>query len=226
MVALFDLVDRELATRVAERIGVAPPTGAGVEIRDAAGEVLQAQTVPAAKGRAVEVSPALSQMNTVKGTIVSRRIAALLAPGFDAAELQAVMAQLTESGAHVDVISLGLGPVKGADGTLVPVDKTTQVAASVLYDAVYVPGGADHVAGLAELNEVGVFLQEAFRHGKAIGVAAEAAELLPPGAEGSPGIVVGRSAGDAFAAEFAAAIGQHRFPEREGARGGVGNRRT
>ena len=43
MVAMFDLVDRELATRVAERIGVLPPTGTGVEIRDAAGEVLRAR---------------------------------------------------------------------------------------------------------------------------------------------------------------------------------------
>ena len=46
MVALFDLVDRDLATRVAERIGVTPPTGPGVEIRDAAGEVLQRQSSP------------------------------------------------------------------------------------------------------------------------------------------------------------------------------------
>ena len=83
------------------------------------------------------------------------------------------------------MVSLGLGVVPAADGTPVPVDKTSQAAASVLYDAVYVPGGADHVAALAELDEVGRFLLESFKHGKSIGVVGEAVQLLPDGVEGS-----------------------------------------
>ena len=87
---MFDLVDRELATRVAERIGVQPPSGPGVEIRDAAGEVLRAVELRSEKGRSVDASPALSQMNTVKGSIKSRRVAMLLAPGFDGGAVRRV----------------------------------------------------------------------------------------------------------------------------------------
>jgi catalase len=110
--------------------------------------------------------------------------------------------------------------VRGADGTGVPVDKTSQVAASVLYDAVLVPGGAAHVEALLELDEVERFLAEAFKHGKVIGAFGEARQLLPAYLSG-PGVIVG----DAFTEEFIAALGEHRFPEREGARGGIGSRR-
>ncbi|MBV9577545.1 MAG: catalase, partial [Chloroflexi bacterium] len=224
MVALFDLVDRELATRVAERIGVQPPTGDGVEIRDAAGEVLRRLQIQPQDGVWVDASPALSQMTTPKGSIKSRRVAVLLANGFDATQFQATRRALEAGGAHPDVISLGLGVVRAADGTPAPVDKNSQVAASVLYDAVCVPDGSEHVAALAELDEVQRFLLEAFKHGKAIGVGRQAAELLPPGVEG-PGVVIGDSDVDAFVTEFVAAIGEHRFPQREGARGGIGGRR-
>jgi catalase len=224
MVALFDLVDRELATRVAERIGVQPPTGEGVEIRDAAGEVLRRVELQPEPGVWVEASPALSQMQTVKGTIKSRRVAVLLAAGFDANQFKAVKTALEDGGAHPDVISLGLGVVLAADGTPVPVDKTSQTAASVLYDAVCIPGGAPHVQALTELDEVQRFLSEAFKHGKAIGVMGEATELLPAGVEG-PGVVREATDAQSFATEFIAAIGEHRFPMREGARGGIGNPR-
>jgi catalase len=226
MVAMFDLVDRELASRVAERIGVQPPTGPGVEIRDAAGEVLRALELKAENGRSVQASPALSQMNTVKGTIKSRRVAVLLAPGFDGDHLLAVKAALEAGGAHPDIVSLALGVVKAADGAPVPVDKTSQVAASVLYDAVFVPGGAAHVQTLSELDEVGRFLVEAFKHGKSIGVLDEAVQLLPADAQG-PGVVAGSTPDvEAFVTEFVHAIGEHRFPQREGARGGVGANRS
>jgi len=240
MVALFDLVDRDLATGVAERIGVTPPTGAGVEISDASGVVLHRQEPPVEDGRWVDVSPALSQMNTVKNSIKSRRVAVLVAPGFDGTQLQTVKAALEAQGGHPDIISLGLGVVKAADGTPVPVDKTSQVAASVQYDAVFVPGGAASVEALRQLPEVAQFVAEALRHGKAIGMTGEAVQLLADvlasdpsakrngndgsGANSSLGIIASADASNltAFVEQFVAAIAQHRFPEREGARGGIG----
>jgi len=154
MVALFDLIDREFATRVAERIGIPPPTGPGVEIADASGVILQRQEPAVEDGRWVAASPALSQMNTPKNSIKSRRVAILVAPGFDGVQVQTVKAALEANGAHPDVISLALGVVKAADGTPLPVDKTSQVAASVQYDAVFVPGGAASVDMLRQLDEV------------------------------------------------------------------------
>jgi len=220
MIALLDLVDRDLATRVAERVGVQAPSGQGVEIRDAAGEVLRRIDYAAKAGEWVESSPALSQMNTVKGDVRSRRVAVLLANGFDSGAFASIKAALEANGAHPDVVSLALGVVNAQDGTPVPVDKTSQVAASVLYDAVCIPDGADHVATLSQLSEVQQFLTEAFRHGKAIGAVGDAAQLLPPEVEGE-GVVTGGS-GAAFVEQFVAALGEHRFPSREGARGGIG----
>jgi catalase len=244
MVALFDLVDRELATAVAERIGVTPPTGAGVEIRDASGVVLQRQEPAVEDGRWIEVSPALSQMNRVKNSIKSRRVAVLVAAGFDGAQLQTVKAGLEAQGAHPDVVSLGLGLVNAADGTPVPVDKTSQVAASVQYDAVFVPGGAASVEALRQMPEVAVFLAEAIRHGKAVGVIGEAVQLLSDalgrgvgatgngddgsGGDGSLGIIASADGSNlaAFVEQFVSAIAQHRFPQREGSRGGIGASRN
>jgi catalase len=243
MVAMFDLVDRDLAVHVAERIGIAPPTGPGVELRDAAGEVLRRIEPPVEEGRWVEESPKLSQMNTVKNSIKSRRVAILLAPGFDGVQVQAVKVALEAHGAHPDIISLALGVVLAADGTPLPVDKTSQVAASVHYDAVYVPGGHASAEALRELDEVGRFLAEAVRHGKAIGVTGDALRLLSDvlgqggnsarngdyGAfEDSPGIIASADASNLtnFVEQFISAIAQHRFPEREGSRGGVGTSRT
>jgi len=98
----------------------------------------------------------------------------------------------------------------------------SQVAASVLYDAVYVPGGAASVDMLGGLDEVGQFLAEALKHGKAIGASGEGARLLP-GQAGTPGVVVGDAGNmDAFVEKFISAIGEHRFPEREAASAGAG----
>jgi catalase len=226
MVALFDLINRDLATRVAERIGVEPPSGPGVEIRDAAGVVLSAAEPKDEKGRSVSKSAALSQLNTVKGSIRSRRVAVLLAPGFDGAQVQALKTALEGGGAHPDIISLALGVVKAADGTPVPVDKTSQTAASVTYDAVFIPDGAEHVKALSEMDEAARFLQESFKHGKAIGVMGGAVQLLTPDIAG-PGVVVGEGKNASSAvSDFVTAIGAHRFPEREGARGGIGKGRS
>jgi catalase len=186
----------------------------------------------------------LSQMNTVKDSIKSRRVAVLVAPGFDGAQLQTVKAGLEARGAHPDIVSLALGLVKATDGTPVPVDKISQVAASVQYDAVFVPGGAASVEALRQMPEVGVFLAEALRHGKAVGVTGEAVQLLAdalgrePGAKrdgndgaaaaGSLGIIAAADGSNlaAFVDQFSSAIAQHRFPEREGERGGIGASRN
>jgi catalase len=87
---------------------------------------------------------------------------------------------------------------------------------------VYIPGGAAHVEQLSELDEVGRFIAEAFKHGKPIGMTGEAVQLMPADAD-APGLVRGDASSlGTFVEQFTQAIGQHRFAEREGARGGIG----
>jgi catalase len=242
MVALLDRVDRELAVQVAERIGVEPPSGAGVEVADASGVVFHRVEMPPPDGVWVDASAALSQLNTPHDSVESRRVAILVAPGFDAKELVSMQRALQVAGAHPDIISVSLNNVAAADGSEIPADKTSQGASSVLYDAVYVPGGRASVDALMRLDEVPRFLSEAYRHGKLIGLSGAAAEFLrvatadaisPDGAgkqadsSTALGVLVSLDGADfaGFAQQFIEALARHRFPEREGARGGIGTSR-
>jgi catalase len=223
MVALLDLVDRGLAVRVAQQIGVTPPEGEPQILLDASGAPIQRMTFD---GPTVDRSPALSMENTVKDSIQSRRVAVLAAPGLDAATVDAVRIRLEGAGAHVDVIASMLGAVAGADGTLLPVDKHTLAASSVMYDAVLVPGGAAAAAVLVQTGAAIEFVAEAYRHAKAIGVVGEGIDLLrearvPVASDGatmddSEGVIVGSAASaETFSDAFIAAIKQHRFPMRQ-----------
>ena len=87
---------------------------------------------------------------------------------------------------------------------------------SVMYDAVYVPGGADSAAALASNADAVHFVQEAFKHYKPVGAAGDGADFLDKAAikADDPGVVVADT-GAAVADPFLAAIGKHRFWDRE-----------
>ena len=51
-------------------------------------------------GRSVSASPALSQLNPGTDSIESRRVAVLLAPGFDGEQVGAMQESLETGGAH------------------------------------------------------------------------------------------------------------------------------
>ena len=66
-----------------------------------------------ARAKQMPPSPALSMANTPKDSIKSRKIAALVADGFDGAALAAVTKALTAGGAQVRIIAPHLGTVRG-----------------------------------------------------------------------------------------------------------------
>jgi len=146
--------------------------------------------------------------------------------------VQAVKAALQERGAHVDLIApvlgalTGSGSASGAGGQL-EADKSLPTVASVMYDAVFVPGGRDSVQALLQQGDALHFVAEAYKHGKAVGAAGEGVELLrqaglpaavvsAAGADGAvsavQGVVTSREtqSWSAFVDPFAAAIAQHR----------------
>ncbi len=207
-------------------MGPAPAADAGV--------VAPAKGGPAAAGgakggalvaphRGPASSPALSMANTVKGSIKTRQIAVLVAPGFASAELAAVKAALEAQGAVVHVISDVLGPVAAEGGPGVEANKSFLTAASVLFDAVYVPGGAASVKALEAGGSARPFLEETFRHCKAIGATGDATAwvMKAVGLDGpSIGLNVGMVLGQpdqlgTFAEGFIAAVGEHRHWQRE-----------
>ncbi|MWV46411.1 catalase [Paenibacillus sp. HJL G12] len=161
MVDNLSNVDLELAQQVALGIGAKAPQAQPEETRESV----------------TLLSPALSQLNTVKSA-ATRKIAILAADGFDSAEMKAVQSALQEAGVTAEIISEHLGMITGTEGDPLQVKQTFLTADSVLYDAVYVAGGKESVSQIGTIREAVNFLNEAYNHCKTIGAAGEALDLL------------------------------------------------
>jgi catalase len=227
MVEHFTKVDGDFGRLVAVGLGLQADTAGGGTVKHAAQAVVQKITAK----RGVDKSPALSQENTPKPGIATRRIAILAENGVSEAELTAVRTALTTAGAEVHVVSMTLAPVKTAEGGEIPVDFSSIHVGSMLYDAVYVPGGQASVDMMKKMGDPIHFLNEAYRHHKPIGATSEGVELIAASqingvtvassAAGGKlydekGVVTVRGATDltAFVTAFVEAIRQHRHWDR------------
>jgi len=202
-------VDGKLARKVAEPLGIDPP-----DAKAAAGRAgfRDTQAQPP-----VEASPSLSMENTTV-SIASRRVAVLVAGGVEVGALRAVQQALQDGGARCEIIAANLGSVATAAGQQLAIDRTFCTTASVLYDAVLIPGGTS-AAALAADGMAVHFVLEAYRHCKTIGLIGEGAQLLRTlriGPETDPpiaGLVFGRNdppSRPQLAQEFVAALAKHR----------------
>ena len=161
-------------------------------------------------------SAALSMANTIKDTVKSRKIAVLAADGFNDKTLSAVKSAFEAEGAIVEIIAPRLGKIISENKVSLEVDQSLLTAASVLFDAVYIPGGKASIASLkTEANAIH-FINEAFKHCKAIAADADAAELLDASYvdQTDPGVLVDKNI-KSLASAFVKAVAGHRFWERE-----------
>ena len=92
----------------------------------------------------------------------TRKIAVLVADGVDDEALATVKEALLAEGAVVDVIAPRGIFITDGDVEMMA-DHTLLTVASVLYDAVYVPGGTNSVATLEAEPDAIHFLNEAFK---------------------------------------------------------------
>ena len=239
MIDLLLHIDRGLAHRVAYSIGVAVD-GPGNDLASARKRLQEGWAkfgttgIPGAKVAASTpaTAPELSMANNPKDSIKTRKIAFLVAEGVDGDHVDAVKAALTKAGATVELISIALSPIKTAAGKPLQPDKTFLTMASIMYDAVFVPGGTNSVAALRNEGDAVHWINEAFRHCKAIAAAAEGVDLLiasnitSPNKDAQqteaaiaalPGVVADRKPADrkAFATRFIAAIAEHRHFARQ-----------
>jgi catalase len=196
-------IDADLAAQVADGVGVKLTT-----------------KKPTAKPKLT--SPTLSMESSKTGDIRGRRVAVLVAAGADAGQIATTVAELKKGGALAEIVGTALGPVsQGLEAT-----RSFLNTSSVLWDAVYVPGGAQSIQALRAGGEAVPFIKEAFRHAKPIGATGEGVDLVEaaiaedigpaaPANSTLPGVVLARGGQIApFSAAFANAIGQHRFWER------------
>jgi len=161
--------------------------------------------------------------NTPKESVQSRKIAILAANGVDGMAIQQMKKALVAEGAVVEIIAPKLGDIKAEKGAAVKVDKNFLTVSSVLYDAVYIPGGKESIAALTNEADAIYFINQAYKHCKAIAVDGEAEALIAKTSIGFllnekkelPGFVYTSKGSDSLASLFIKAIAQHRFWERE-----------
>jgi catalase len=206
MLERFNQVDGELAKRVAKGLGMPAPTE------------------PATPNHG-QSSPALSQEHTTK-TAKGRKVAILAADGVDAAQIAMMKQSLSAMHISSELVSLYGGSIVNSDGGKLEVDKTFLTTASVLYDAIYVPGGAKSIEALTAHGDPLSFIHEAFKHFKPMAATGEGVDLMMQadlkGIDSSQvngkmsaqlGVVASRDTSDmaTFAKTFIDAIAQHRF---------------
>jgi len=221
-------IDESLAAGVAYKLGMHIPKELSTPLN---------QTIPAdadpgkyrsiVKEGSLPRSKALSMAYTVKDSIATRKIAILAADGVNEDNLLTVKDALIAEGALCDVIAPRLGFISGENDKDIPVDKSLLTTASVFYDAVYVPGGTNSVGTLGEDADAIHFLNEAFKHCKAIAADDDALQVLeatyfarklPEDNDNdtviAEGIIIGIDT-ENLARKFIEAIKQHRFWDRE-----------
>ncbi|KAI9850450.1 MAG: hypothetical protein M1838_005662 [Thelocarpon superellum] len=158
-------IDIELAQAVAEKAGSPIPQKSGRANHGKKSKHLSQTELPAE-------TP----------TIASRRVAILVADGYDPVAFNGVKAALQAAGAFLFVLAPHRRPIFALDEDrssakgLTP-DHHFEGMRSTLFDSVFVPGGS-HIDTLRKSGRVVHYIREAFGHCKAIGATGEAVALV------------------------------------------------
>ena len=224
MLFMLAQVDADMAASVGKGLGMpVPRKGDGPLNRrvPAGADPKKLQPRPA---RDVPVSPALSMAHGRRQGIATRKVAVLLADGYDRADVATMREALERGGAWVRIVAPQLGAIP-SHHEAVEADFSFRTGDSVLFDAIYIPGGRKSVDALKRHAGVGDFVRDSWRHCKAIAASGAGVELLAglPGAvagKGKPQAVHGvvASAGkasEAMAEAFVQAIASGRHWARE-----------
>jgi catalase len=225
-------VDQELAQRVAVGLGmkkipkIEGPLNLGFPA-DADPKAWQ----PTPANAAVEPSPAVSILLTPNKAkepgIRTRKVAILVAEGSDEKEIKTMRKALMGQGAMPRLVGRHVGPFTTKGGEELEAEFSILTVSSVLFDAVYVPGGEAAIAALKNEAQAVEFVVDAFKHYKPIaatgaGVAfldaagvtgAKAHPEAGPGADPRAGVVTGKKGAD-VSGDFIDAIAQHRHWNR------------
>jgi len=207
---LFNNVDHKFAKRVAEGVGIEPPPSETIKNHE-------------------KKSPALSMEDTVKNTIKTRKIAIIALNKADHSNIKDVKEQLMEAGAQVHIISKHGGVLENGKEEI-EVDKTFITVESVMYDAVFIPGGKKFIEKLKKNGDAIHFVNEAFKHCKSIAALGEGVKFLrecrlpgisisttiPGDFSSEKGVITGNPGTlDKFMEAFIEAIAKHRHWDRE-----------
>lgn len=175
-VAILKQIDSELAQKVGDNLNITPP-----KELDQLTLKFARQNHPdypmQTKKPEIEKSEALSMVvKTGEGTIETRKVAFLLEAGSSKKSVDALKKALETEGAEAVLIAPNVGTFTFNEGDKVEIQHTYDTEASVCYDAVFTPSGAENA--LNKNPDYFAFINEAYRHCKALAFAKDTEELL------------------------------------------------
>ncbi|WP_452223491.1 catalase [Lacinutrix chionoecetis] len=179
MLWLIAQIDKDLAKKVAEGLGLDIPKKIDQPINQAIGADADVKkNQPPKKKNYLDADPALSQANTKFDSIATRQIAVLAADGFSMSDYKKMKKALEGEGAITKLIAPHGGTIKCDENMEHEVDASIMTTESVLFDAIFIPGGKKSVDKLKKESKYIKFINEAFKHCKAIAANGEAESLI------------------------------------------------
>lgn len=217
MVGMLTYINDELAKAVAEGLGINPINKPKEPLNHSfPADADPKDYQPTDLSPSVEKSPALSLMARPGKGIKGRMIAALANDGVDAESFEGFKNAIEKEGGQVKIISAHAGSIADSNGSAIKVDHSLLTASSVLFDAVWVPGGTKSIETLHKNPNAIRFVDEAYKHYKYIAVNGDGEQLWDmtyASKNANPkGVLF-----DQNAAAFIDGIARHRIWDREDA---------
>ena len=179
MLWIVNKIDNTLGQNVAKKMGLEIPSEIDMPINQAIGADMDPiGQQPGDPLHYLESSAALSQTFLSSDDIASRQIAFLVAPGFDHENHMKMKDQLEKQKAVVHLISPTGGEITCNQQKQHKIDAALLTTESVLYDALYIPGGEEAIHTLSTNGKAIKFINETLKHCKAIAVSSEGEMLL------------------------------------------------
>lgn len=190
---MWENVDKEMATKIAENVGVNPPEGHHVPVD--------------------KKSPSLSIANTTYAAY-TQKVGVLIGNDFNDKEVTELIDTLQESDVIIELISEKLGTVSGKDGTELEVDQTFITAHPVLFDSLFVAGGKAKNQEMF-VEEIKKFVNDTYIHYKPLGIATGEKTYFEDAENHNLSGVIFAEDNSNFADDFVSAVTKQRFWDRK-----------
>ena len=179
MLYVIKQIDKDLALKVADGLGMKIPSKIDQPINQAIGADANVEEhQPTPKKKYLKKSAALSLTHLNSDSIATRKIAFLVGDGFNGAQVKKIKEALVSKNAVVHLVAPHGGTVKCDLGKEHPVDVALLTTESVLYDALYIPGGAKSIEALVKAPKSVKFVNETLKHCKALAAEEDTFKLL------------------------------------------------
>jgi catalase len=225
-----DVLGTQVAKGIGEVTDETPPkskaktkTSKGTSDTPTELELLKDAVTPTTASGGISRTKGLSMEEDQPKLAKGRKVAILVAAGAAVDQVEAMQSALKAKGVLSEIIGPHIGSIAGGRGAT-EATKTYANTSSVHFDAIYVPGGEESVEALKGIPDALHFVDEAYKHGKAIAASAEGVELVEEAKTGNfvtdpeeaaaQGVLLGTSV-NSVAAKFIEAIAQHRFHNRQ-----------